>query len=143
MKRGKPIKRLTPLKRSTTPIKRTALKRTAVKKKSRVRDSRMQQFHNAVGARANGRCEVRIAHDCTGRYVEAHHVVTRKRGVGWPFLHDASRNGLGVCAQCHGWIHRHIKWAQMISLLLSRPSNDDDPGPILPRHNAVAESGHT
>lgn len=120
------------MKRSGQPERRTPLKRTAVRR-SRVRDSRLQQFHYAVEARARGRCEAGIALDCDGTFAEAHHVVTRKRGVGWPHLHDASRNGLGCCVHCHHWIHSHAQWAKRLCMLLSRPSNDNDPGPILVR----------
>jgi hypothetical protein len=103
-----------------------------------VRDTRLQQFHEAVGHRAAGRCEARIAPDCTDVFREAHHVVTRKRGVGWPWLNDASRNGLGVCSRCHGYIHRppavaFVDVGKLLLLIQPRPATDADPGPLLPR----------
>lgn len=119
-------------------------------RRSPVRDSRLQQFHEAVGFRAAGRCEARVAPDCSGEYREAHHVVTRKRGVGWPWLHDASRNGLGVCSRCHGYIHRPPRSAfvdvgqlrpvsvgKLLGMIQPRPATDADPGPLLPRIGAA------
>lgn len=99
-----------------------------------VRDTRLQQFHIAIGYRAQGRCEAGVSPKCRRRFEEAHHVVTRRRGIGWPWLNDPSRNGLGCCSECHDWIHRqHVEWATRLSMLRSRPIHDDDPGPILDR----------
>ena len=91
MQRSGEPKRRKPIARGEPP------KRTAIKRKSKVRDSRMQQFHEAVLLRSGGKCEATFSPACTGRMDEAHHVVPRGRGVGWPWLHDADRNGLATC----------------------------------------------
>lgn len=132
-------------------------------RRSRIRDSRLQQFHEAVGHRARGRCEAMCAPDCTGNYAEAHHVVTRGRGRGWPWLHDADRNGLGCCTRCHDWIHRppasafveldgqrpfgpagvKVSLPKLLGLIQSRPATDADPGSLRPRLEAArAEVSH-
>src|SRR5207302_864939 len=91
--------------------------------------------HDDVLARSKGRCEAQISPSCTGKATQAHHVVTRRRGVGWPWLHDASRNGVACCVACHPDVI-HVtdqRRAKALGLLASRPATDEDPGLILPR----------
>lgn len=37
----------------------------------------------------------------SGRALEAHHLVPRGRGVGWPQVHEAELNGAALCSTCH------------------------------------------
>lgn len=102
----------------------------------------MQQFSEAVMLRSHGRCEARISPACNGRASEAHHVVPRGRGRGWPWLHDASRNGLACCIECHvPFVHGHPEISRPLCMLLSRPADDADPGPILGRIEAARAAG--
>lgn len=83
-------------------------------------------FHGEVERRAGGRCQARIVvtegpRICRDVGDQAHHVVTRGRGRGWPGLHEPE-NGLWVCAPCHEWIHSHPEIATQLGFLKSAPT---------------------
>lgn len=83
-------------------------------------------------ARSFGRCEACLVHrldGCHGRAEQAHHVVPRSRGAGWPWLHDPEVNGLAVSVAHHDWIHNgDPSRATDLDLLRQRPPTDELPG---------------
>lgn len=125
MKRGEPPKRKTPLKRSTKPLKRSAVNRsTGVRKKplpkplrkiklspslspSRTSSARedwptYDQARPLVYKRSGGRCEAAIVCRGTGAHQNTHHRKLRRFGDHRPC------NLLGVCLECHNFIHGHV-----------------------------------
>lgn len=55
-----------------------------------------------VERRSGGRCEARIAHRCSGRATQHHHVKRRSQGGS-----NAPENLLHVCTAAHLTIHAH------------------------------------
>lgn len=85
------------------PMKRTGRLRPVGARAKRDGDARAI-FRAHVLERSGGVCERCLRSSAFGRVVriDAHHIVGRGRGVGWPRLHDPELNGLGVCADaCH------------------------------------------
>lgn len=48
--------------------------------------------------------------------VDAHHMCSRTRGRGHPWVHDPDRNGVALCRKCHALVtdHRCDDWRQWI-----------------------------
>jgi hypothetical protein len=112
MKRSDPPKRKTPLKRSSTSLKRTVLKpRTTPIKQRGAKAMREQDaldvFRHELKYRSGGECEVDNPTACgtsqRHRGVHAHHVWPEDRDGG---VHDPER-GLWVCVRAHDYIHDH------------------------------------
>ena len=55
-----------------------------------------------VQNRSKGRCEARVAWNCTGTHEHTHHIRRRSQGGS-----DLPANLLAVCFWCHEHIHRH------------------------------------
>lgn len=93
MKRGGPLKRKSPLKRSVFVSKR---------KKPDIPAS----VRKAVHERSEGICEA-LTPVCNGRAEHLHHIVRRSQGGE----HVAS-NLIHVSSDCHQYIHANIAWAK-------------------------------
>lgn len=93
----------TPLKRSTTPMKRTKLASSS--KKGRAFDAEFDKAKDAVRERSGGDCEVRSG-VCTGRHEHTHHIRRRSQQGG-----NEPENLAGTCSRCHSWIHEHPAWS--------------------------------
>ena len=106
-------------------VKRQQSKQKGASKRRYARREKPEvAFARAVKLRAKGRCEACAFHKldtCDGRYAHAHHMVPKSRGRGWPYLHSAEANGLGVSAAHHEWIHHHPREAARLDLLRSLP----------------------
>lgn len=87
----------------------------SVSAKRRKRDRDYQRAREDVYRRAGGRCEVRVADDCTGRCEQVHHIA----GRGGPNPHRQS-NLIGCCHWCHELIHREVAWATKWGYLKTR-----------------------
>ena len=55
-----------------------------------------------VHDRSRGRCEARVAWNCTGVHEHTHHIRRRSQGGS-----DLPANLLACCLHCHEHIHRH------------------------------------
>lgn len=106
MKRGGPLRRLTPL-RGKNGLKRTGPIKTRRKKDEGLAEARQQTF-----ARSLGRCEARWD-GCTQAAEHAHHRLRRSQGGK-----HTPDNLLAVCSHCHEQIHRNPERAYDLGHLL-------------------------
>ena len=87
-----------------------ALKRSRLNRIGAIRKRRAGielQFRVETIKRANRRCERCGVMPQADDRLDAHHMVSRARGVGWPGLWEAELNGLCVCRRCHDHL---TKW---------------------------------
>lgn len=119
MKRGKPLKRTTPLTSKTT-LKRSGRLNPVSTKRAKLLRERRRVIEQVM---ANRRCEAgaRIArvdssHVCRVEAVDVHEPLTRARGGS---IVDPS-NMVPVCRSCHDWIHGNPTLATEVGLLTSR-----------------------
>lgn len=121
MKRGGPIKRYTPLKRSTKPLKRTRLRRVSKKHAAELRvyyDKRQAYLTKNEWCEAGPvilKAKLPPSYGvpyCTIRATQLHHVA--RRG---PNLNN-EETFCGCCAECHAWVHAHAQKARELGLLL-------------------------
>jgi len=95
---GKPMPRGSGLSRSTRIAK--------VGARAKREAPALAIFRFEVLLRAGGHCE-----RCgRARELDAHHMLSRARGRGWPLLHDATANGAALCSRryadgCHRLLH--------------------------------------
>jgi len=109
VKRSAPLRRVTGLSRSTTPIRARSKRMAKV-----YRDERVPLVRRLLAERP--RCEARFSLICTGRSTACHERQTRARGGS---ITDEA-NILCVCAACHDAIHRNIAKATRRGLLRGR-----------------------
>lgn len=101
MKRGGPLKRNTPLKRSGFKQDRVSaqLKRTRAKRKSLAVP---KDIYEAVLARDAGCKAAGVAPgQCQGR-IDPHHILRRSQGGP-----DTMENLVSLCRAHHSWVHDH------------------------------------
>jgi 5-methylcytosine-specific restriction endonuclease McrA len=94
MKRGGPLRRLTPLRSKTSD------------------PSELRNAKEIVKQRSGGRCEARIPSVCIGRASEVHHIKSRARGGG----HDPA-NLLDLCTPCHRFVTENPRSATQMGFL--------------------------
>lgn len=70
----------------------------------------------AVRERSQGRCEVRISPECSGRMDHTHEIKARSAGGS---ITDPE-NCLGTCFFCHDWIGAHANKARKLGLVAPR-----------------------
>lgn len=112
-----------------TPISRSPFvtKRTRIKARS---DKREAAYAGAQGRRAfvaevlatRTQCEV-CGPRCTGRAVDVHESITRRRGgaiVPGPLADTQGQRFFAICRVCHDWTHAHRPWAELHGFLDSR-----------------------
>lgn len=104
MKRGGPLRRLTPLRRGA-PLR------------SRAR-SLASTVRAEIARRSGGRCEARFTPGCRGVAEHAHHVLRRSQGGK-----DEPGNLAHVCAPCHHAIHAEPERAYAAGLLRRRTTD--------------------
>lgn len=117
MKRSGPLRRRTPLARSTTPLRRTRLRpRSDAYTEDQTREA---VAYDTVRRRAGGRCEIG-ADGCTGGHDQTHHRLPRSassvRNMG---RHDPALL-LAACGWCHDWVETHRAEAMAAGWLVSR-----------------------
>lgn len=115
------LKRYTPLKRSTKPMKRSPIRRKPKKSGTVLRGEReichgtaWEARRKEVHDRANGRCErdfrpapLHNAYDANGETIPAGHAHhKRRRGMGGGFRDDRATNLEWLCSGCHTEEHR-------------------------------------
>jgi len=88
----------------------TPLRRSWIRRKPKEPDEAAACFRQQVLARAAGSCErcgvLEYLPSQPWTKLEAHHLVSRARGVGWELLHDSEANGAALCVRCHDQVHR-------------------------------------
>ena len=94
MKRSAPLRRVTGLSRSTTPMRKRSRKTAAL-----YRDERVPLVRRLLAERPA--CEARFSPACTGRSVDCHEPLSRARGGS---ITDEA-NVMCVCRACHDAIH--------------------------------------
>lgn len=95
------IKRKTPLKRSTKPLRRTELKRGTVRLKRTALKPTKPRGRARPDERLATWCEAQTP-ACTGRAEHRHHRCMRSQSGG-----DERENTLDACHACHSYIHAH------------------------------------
>jgi predicted HNH restriction endonuclease len=105
--------------------RRTPLRRSAIRRKPKADAEAAAKFRHDVLARAGGVCErcetPEDPHWDWSSALDAHHLVSRARGVGWPGLHDAEVNGAALCRRCHDTVHYGGDVADRERWIRSRP----------------------
>lgn len=71
--------------------------------------------YETVMHRAGGMCEARISPQCTRRPEHWHHRQLRSGGG----RHEVV-NGIGICHECHGWIHANVALSRELGFIVSR-----------------------
>jgi hypothetical protein len=108
-KQSKPLKR-TPLKRSTTPIRKRSKKRASQENVySRLRKEFLLSSHT---------CQAKLP-NCTHTSTDVHHM----RGRVGDLLTDTT-HWLSVCRSCHNWIELNPKEAKKLGFSKDRLKND-------------------
>lgn len=112
-----------PLKRSTTPLRRTPIRKQSAK---RAKEQRLRSAFVKDIMERRLRCEAGLLivrnhpeHRCQITPVDVHEPLTRARGGS---ILDPD-NALAVCRACHDWIHQHPAAAKDIGLLRSNYDN--------------------
>lgn len=123
-----PLKRKTPLKRGTTPLKRTKLapganplKRSPLARISKRQVAKLNAYGKAKAAylNANPFCEACLPRGAVSRFrsTDIHH----SRGRAGELLSD-TRFFKALCRPCHDWTHENPGSARALGLLA--PANE-------------------
>lgn len=88
LKRGKPLKAS------------SSLKRSRMRRKPTEEPQALTEARRAVQARCNGRCEIGLR-DCRGAMTGVHHRRLRRHGDHQP------ESLLAACNNCHEWVQTH------------------------------------
>lgn len=133
MKRGGPIERKTPMKRTPGPAW-TAMK------KARPKPAVPRSVMRKLKKRSDGICEMQLS-GCLGRATDPSH--RKKKGMGGrpgEAAEEINRlsNLLHACRQCHNWCHARPAEAYDLGLILREhqdplrePANTCRYGPVL------------
>jgi len=102
VKRGKPLKRNTPLRSGKTALARTRLN-TIGKRRQREAGAAKAFSEKSL---VSYQCEA-CGYDYPAALIQAHHVCSRARGVGHANLHHLG-NRAWLCSPCHDAVHRGL-----------------------------------
>lgn len=101
------IARRTPLKRSTTPLKRTPLRRVS---KSHAKSLRSYSALRKQYLALFTHCQIK-QEGCTGEATEIHHGAKRGKNL------NETATWFSACRSCHDWIHANGRMARELGFL--------------------------
>ena len=135
MKRGQPLKRRTPLKRSMKPLARTRERRSTARKRTPMSKDLREQVYTRSGGVCDA-CGVRLTPDAW----DAHH--RQLRGMGNGRGRDTLANLVALHHHCHMWAHEHPVSARVRGLIV--PSwADPETSPVLRHGTHWEQPGET
>lgn len=85
---------------------------------AKLTDKASKALNEILEVRSKGRCEIRKAKDCNGRWEHRHHKLRAGQGGDW----DAE-NIVCACFPCHTWVHANPAQSYELGFLIRMSAN--------------------